>query len=225
MKGIVFSIKHSEKGKRHRLFRLRIKGIELKQLISLYGLELLFVIIFIIGVILGSFSCKNVDTDVLEKLDFLFLSNMESRLELTSFDLFCSSFASGFLFILSAFLLSFTAWGMFALPFLCAFRGFGVGLSSAYLFSQYHITGIGFYILVILPGTVLFLFAFIMSLKEAFTQSVYLLKSYFSTTYDAFLLRRTKTYLFRNCMILLFTAFSAFVDMLLFLVFSDMFKF
>lgn len=225
MKGIVFSVKRSDNSRGFTFFKSRLKGVSLKQLFSLYGLQILFVIIFILGVILGSFSYRNINNDVLKKLDFLFLSNLESRLELLSFDLFCSSFASAFLFILAAFLLSFTAWGMFALPFLCAFRGFGVGLSSAYLFSQYHITGIGFYILVVLPGTVLFLFAFIMALKEAFSQSVYLLRSYFSSTYDAQLLRRTKTYLFRNCVILIFTAFSAIVDMILFLVFSDMFKF
>ncbi len=225
MKGIVFSIKHRERGRRNKTLISHLKGVSIKQLISLYGIQILFVIIFILGVVLGSLSYNRISPDILKKLDVLFLSDLESRLEFTAFELFSSSFASGFLFVFASFLLSFAAWGMFSLPLLCAFRGFCVGLSSSYMFSQYHITGIGFYILVVLPGTVLFLFAFILSLKESFSQSIYLLRSYFSSTYDGILLRRTKTYLFRNSVILIFTVVSSIVDMLLFLLFSDMFNF
>ncbi len=225
MKGIVYSIKRGQHKYRENSLRSRLFSVSLKQLLSMYGTMLLFLVVFILGLVFGSLGFKNTDSSALEKLDFLFLSDLESRLQFSAFELFCSSFASSFLFILSAFLLSFTAWGMFALPFLCAFRGYCTGLSSAYMFSFYGITGIGFYILVILPGTVLFLFAFILALKEAFSQSVCLLKSYFSSMYDGLLLKRTKTYLLRNCMILVFTAFSAVIDMLLFLLFADMFNF
>lgn len=225
MKGIVFSIKHREKIRRNRVLLSRLKGVSVKQLLSLYGIQFLFIVIFILGVVLGSLSYKNVSPEILKKLDVLFLSDLENRLEFTAFELFSSSFASGFLFILISFLMSFAAWGMFTLPLLCAFRGFCVGLSSTYMFSQYHIAGIGFYVLVILPGTVLFLFSFILSLKESFTQSICLLKSYFLKTYDGVLLRKTKTYLFRNSVILVFVVVASLVDMLLFLLFSDMFNF
>ncbi len=225
MKSIVYSIKRGQHRYRENRLKIRFYGVSLKQLLSMYGIQLLFLFVFILGSVLGSLSFKSTDSGVLEKLDFLFLSDLDSRLEFSAFELFSSSFASSFLFILSAFLLSFTAWGMFALPFLCAFRGYCTGLSSAYMFSYYGITGIGFYILVVLPGTVLFLFAFILSLKEAFSQSVCLSKSYFSSTYDGLLLKRTKTYLFRNCVILIFAAFSAVIDMILFLLFADMFNF
>ena len=225
MKGIVFSIKHRERHYRPLYRKSKLTKTAIKSFLNRYLIDLLFVIIFLLGVVLGSFSFSKVSDETLKRLDFLFLTNLSNRLELSPFDLFCSSFASGFVFILTAFLLSFTAWGMFALPLLCAFRGFGVGLSSAYIFSQYSVTGIGFYILVVLPATVLFLFAFIMSLKESFAQSILLLKVFFSSTYDAFLLRRTKTYLFRNCVILVFVAFSAVIDMALWVLFAGMFNF
>lgn len=225
MKGIVFSIKHRERHYRPSRSKERITITSVKKFFNQYSIQLLFAIIFILAIVLGSFSFDKISEDTLEKLDFLFLTNLENRLELSAFDIFCSSFASGFIFVFLSFLLSFTAWGMFALPLLCAFKGFGVGLSSAYMFSQYSVTGIGFYILVILPATVLFLFAFLMSLKESFAQSILLLRVYFSSTYDAFLLRRTKTYLFRNCVILIFVAFSAVIDMLLWVLFAGMFNF
>lgn len=225
MKGIVFSFKRRDNNRLSNNFLKRITTFSIKQFLSMYGIQLFFVFSFVLGVVLGAFSFDNIDADVLKKLDFLFLSDLESRCELNAFDLFCSSFSSSFIFIFSSFLLSFSAWGMFALPFLSAFFGSCIGVSSAYMFSQYGITGIGFYILVVLPGTALFLFAFILSLKEAFVQSVFLMKSYFSSTYDGLLLKRTKSYLFRNCVVLAFSVASSIVDMFLFLLFSDMFKF
>ena len=225
MKGVVFSVKHKE---RHCLPYNSHRNITKKSVIAFVkrnSLQLLFAVVFVLSIILGSISFSRISPDTLRKLDFLFLTNLDNRLKLTPFDLFCSSFASDFLFVFVAFLLSFTAWGMFALPLLCAFKGFGVGLSSAYMFAQYSVTGIGFYILVVLPATVLFLFAFLMSLKESFAQSVLLLRTYFSSTYDAFLLRHTKTYLLRNCVILVMVAFSAAVEMVLWVLFAGMFNF
>lgn len=223
MKGIVFSIRHREQ-QYNRSVRTHRK-LSFKRFINLYGLHLFFLLTFILGIVLGSIAFKNFDEQLLQKLGFLFLTNIENRLELSAFDIFSSSFASDFIFIFSAFLLSFTVWGAFALPLLCAFKGFGVGISSAYMFSQYSVTGIGFYILVILPGTVLFLFAFITALKEAFTQSVHLIKVFLPTQSESTLLRYTKVYLFRNFAVLILTAFSAIIDMLLWLLFANMFNF
>lgn len=225
MKGVVFSIKHGEGHFAQNSVHRKITKKSIKDFFAKYSLELLFAVVFVLSIILGSVSFSRISQETLQKLDFLFLTNLDNRLKLSSFDLFCSSFASGFLFVFFSFLLSFTAWGMFALPLLCAFKGFGVGLSTAYMFSQYSVTGIGFYILVVLPATALFLFAFLMSLKESFVQSVLLLKTYFSSTYDVFLLRRTKTYLFRNCIILIMVAFSAVVEMVLWVLFAGMFNF
>lgn len=225
MKGIVFSIKHRHYGSSKQHHTSRIHNFSIKRFFSYYGVQSFFLIIFILGIVLGSFSYKGASDNLLTSLDFLFVTNLDNRLKLSAFDIFSSSFASNFLFVFAVFLLSFTAWGIFALPFLCAFKGFGVGISSAYMFSQYSVTGIGFYILVILPGTVLFLFAFITALKEAFSQSFYLLKMYIPSATDSLLLRHTKTYLFRNFVILIFTAFSAIVDMIMWVVFANMFNF
>ena len=93
------------------------------------------------------------------------------------------------------------------------------------MFSQYSVTGIGFYILVVLPGTVFFLLAFVTALKEAFSQSTLLFKLYFASSGDTPMSRYVKTYLFRNFIILIFTALSAIVDMILWIVFANMFNF
>lgn len=225
MKGIVFSIKHRE----HQHVGMRaipfLRDFSFRRFFSFYGVQCFFFLTFILGIILGAFYLRSASDSLLLKLDFLFVTNLDNRLELSAFDVFCSSFSSDFIFVFMAFLLGFTVWGMFALPLLSAFSGFGVGISSAYLFSQYSVTGIGFYILVILPGTVLFLLAFITALKESFSQSFSFLKLYFPSNSDVLLLRHTKTFLFRYFVVIVFCAFSAIVDMLLWVVFANMFNF
>ncbi len=225
MKGIVLSVKRRQFSLGAHHYTPRIHNFSIKRFLSFYGVQSLFFIVLVLGVILGSFSFSKASDDLLAQLDFMFVTNLASRLELSGFDVFCSSFTSDFIFILSAFLLSFTVWGTLALPLLCAFKGFGIGISSAYMFSQYSVTGIGFYILVILPGTVLFLLTFITALKEAFSQSALLFKLYFSPSDDTRMLRFAKTYMFRNFIILIFTVLSAIVDMILWIVFANMFNF
>ncbi len=225
MKGIVFSVKRRNFKYKPRYQTRGVRSFSFKRFFSFYGIQTLFLLIFILGILLGSFSHGHIGADLLKKLDFLFLTNIDSRLEYTAFDLLCSSFASSFIFVLSAFLVGFAAWGVFACPFLCAFKGYAVGISSTYMFSQYDITGIGFYILVILPGTVLFLLAFIAALKESFSQSVYMLKAYAPNFSNTTLIRHTKVFLFRYFIVLIFVSLSAIIDMVLWLLFANMFNF
>lgn len=224
MKGIVLSFGSFKRGKEQRAFTRR-RGFDVRRFLSSYSIHLVFVAIFMISVIYGFFSVKNFSPRFLGQLDFLFVTNMQQRLGLSAFSIFCSSLASGFLFIFVAFLMGFSAWGMAFLPFLCAFRGFGVGISSAYLFTQYSISGIGFYILVILPGTVLFLLSFIIALKEAFTASTLLFRFYFSTKQEHSLCRHTRTYIVRNSYVLLLLVACALLDMLLWVLFANLFRF
>lgn len=224
MKGIVFSVERDFQRIKTE-HRRPFSEFSIKRFLSLYGLYLFYIAIFLLGVIFGALSFSKVDSSVFEQLDLLFMTNMEERLKLSAFEIFTASFASDFLFIFSSFLLSFTAWGIVALPLLCAFRGYGVGLSSAFLFSQYSFSGIGFFILVILPGTVLFLFAFLLALRESSSHSLVVLKMYFPSVSDVLLLRHLKPFFFRYFVVTIFTVASALFDMMLWVLFANLFKF
>lgn len=225
MKSFVFSIKHKERYKSPESYHTRHPIVSLKRFFTYYGIESVFAVLFLLGVILGSFSLRFCSDTVLKKLDILFLTNIENRLEFSAFDIFCSSFASNFIFLLFAFLLSFTVWGSLALPFLCAFKGFCVGVSSTLMFSQHSLAGIGFFVLIVLPGTVMFLLSYLSALKEAFTQSLYVLRMFSNSFSGGILIRHTKRFLFRYFVFLIFTALCAVVDMLLWVLFANMFNF
>lgn len=225
MKGIVFSF--NEHSRPHRFVEKprRIHSFSIKRFFSFYGIQFFFMLDFILGIVLGSLSLKSASSDTLNALDFLFVTNLENRLSLTAFEVFYASFASDFVFVFAVFLLNFACWGVFVLPLICAFKGFGVGISSAYMFTKFGVTGIGFYILVILPGTVMFLLCFITALKEAFIGSFNLLKAYFPSSRDGLLHRYVKTYLYRNFVILLFVVLAAIIDMIFWVIFANMFNF
>ena len=224
MKGIVFSVERDFKTPKSE-HRRPFSDFSLKRFLSLYGLYVFYIATFIFGIIFGAVSFSKIDASAFELLDLLFMTNMEESLKLSAFEIFCASFASNFLFVFSAFLLSFTAWGILCLPILCAVKGYGIGISSAFLFSQYSFSGIGFFILVILPGTVLFLFAFLLALRESFSHSLIVLKMYFPSFSDVLLLRHLKPFFFRYFLVAVFTVVSALFDMMLWVLFANLFKF
>lgn len=223
MKGIVFSMNRNAGQGTTSFFRFRPR-FSLKRFITYYGISTLFFMVFLLGFILGVLSYDDFSADFLNKLDFLFLTNLNSRLELKAFEIFCSGFTSYIIFVFIACILGFSAFGVFALAFLCAFKGVGVGMSCALLISEHSITGLGFYILVILPGTVLFLLAFLLAMKESFSLSASTLKCFFTNNEKNDLKRYVKPYFFRYLIISVFAVFSALVDMIMWVLFANMFN-
>ena len=159
MKGLIFTFGNKQKA--IRLPQLKERGFDLKRLLSRYGVQAVFGALFLMGLVVGALSGRSFSTDTLSKLDLLFVTNIDARMKMSFFDIFVSCFVSYFLFLFCVFLSALSAWGFTAVPVLSALKGFTVGLSSAFIFALYQLSGVGFYILVVLPGTVLFLFVFI----------------------------------------------------------------
>ena len=153
MKSIVFSFK-----KRY-LFR-RSKGIspsDVRFFIRRYSVVLIFVSAFLTGLVFGSIYASKADKQMLD-----------ARLGQNAVSTFCACFASDFIFLTVVFLLGLAPWGIPFLPFVSAFKGFGTGLTAAYLIITYSLKGAGFYLLVVLPGTFLFCLALVKLSAYAF---------------------------------------------------------
>ena len=224
MKVIVF---HFRKNKHI----LRIPSIgsaktSVKRYLSRYGLQVFFMALFMLGLVIGASFYRNYDKSIFDKLDLLFLSNIRSRLDMTAFEIFISCFASYFLFVFAAFLCAFSVWGFSALPIVALFRGFAVGLSSAFIFALYKMSGIGFYILVVLPGTVLFLLTMISYFTRAFGLSLRFNRlSVLGNNDTGGIKPAIRFFLKKSLMVFFYTGGCAVVDMLLWILFTDKFKF
>ena len=129
MKGIVFTKPKFLKN----LFRRNRPKFDIRK----NAMFLLLCLFLLVGVILGVICARNGDKSLIEKLDFLFLTDFENKRNMGLFSVFSASFASGFLLLLATFLLGISSWGFFVLPAIPLFKGFGFGISTGYMYAAY----------------------------------------------------------------------------------------
>ena len=224
MKGIVFHFNSNKKFLRLPDIKERSRGF--KSLVSRFGMQTVLAVLFVLGLVIGAASSKSFDKEVLDRLDLLFVTNLDSRMGMSVVDIFIACFVSYFLFILCVFLAAASVWGFAAIPLLAALKGFTVGVSTAFIFSLYKLPGIGFYILVVLPGTVLFLFTYIRYSTESFRMSLrYFKLSVFGADREPGLARSLKRFLKRTLFAFLASGVCSAVDMILWILFAGKFDF
>ena len=221
MRGFVFSFSR----RRRKVPSHNNKGIsKLPRIFHRNMAVILFTFMFAAGMLMGSLSARNADSSFLDKMDFLFTTNLSVRLQQPVFSTFAASFASNFLFLFFVFLCGLAPWGMIALSFAPAFKGFGTGLSAGYLFITYGFKGVGFYLLVILGGTFVFSFALIMECVQAHSISCTIAKAVFSVSQDNnAVCHYVRNYLVRSLYFLILTAAASLADMMLWTAFSGLF--
>lgn len=128
---------------------------------------ILLALCFLVGMALGAVFARNVDSSVLDKMDFLFYSNFTERASQPALSVFSASFASSFLFVLVCFFCGLSLWGVFAVPAILLFRGLGLGLTSGYLYAVHGFHGVIFHFLVILPGAYVCCLALLLAGRES----------------------------------------------------------
>ena len=164
MQGIVFTYKTR---KRRGKTRVKKTGQSIKPALKRWGGIMLFALMLVAGLTVGSICSGGLSSDTLKNIDFLFATNMPQRLSGGAWGAFCAGFASDFLFLLAAFLMGLSLWGAAALPLVAFFKGFGVGVSAGYLILSFGVKGVLFYISVLLPGIVISGMALIYELNAA----------------------------------------------------------
>ena len=208
MKGVILSLPvRTHRRKPERDFS---PGVFLKKHLS----TILFTLVFAAGVVWGAVVSVKSDEAFLLDMDFLFTTNLSSRLSMGMLSSFGAHFASNFIFIFAATLCGLSPWGMGVLPFVLAFKGFGTGLSAAYLISHYGLKGLGFYIVVVLPGAFIFSLALTFMCSESSFMSVRIARCIFLKSENPVpLWLRVKKYLFRCIYFLFVSAIGALCDM------------
>ena len=127
MKSLVFSFKKAKSGRRGLR---RITLSDLQYFFRRYGLRVMFTSVLLVGLVAGSICAQNSGENLLKSLDFLFTTNLDARLAQNAAGTFCACFASDFIFLFSVFLLGLTPWGVFVMPFVVLFKGFGTDRKS-----------------------------------------------------------------------------------------------
>ena len=189
------------------------------------GVFWVFCVVLFTGIILGAVSGKNADNDVMERLDFIFRTNYHIRCSEGMVAGFISSFGTLVLFLTALFLMGLSLWGglvCWTVPF---FKGYGYGLSVGYLYSAYGFYGVGYNLLMILPG--MFLSAFILSAAaaEVLKNSVKMTKLFVRSAVKDDPPMQLAEYVQKMMFFLLLCALASVADTLMALCFSWIFKF
>ncbi|XOQ44439.1 MAG: Stage II sporulation protein M [Clostridium sp.] len=184
--------------------------------------ELVFLaIIFLAGMSIGAVYARNADIHALERLDFLFAGNFKARLTESFLSIFTASFASAFLFVFACFLCGLSIWGMFLIPFIPFFRGFGLGLTAGYLYACYGGKGVLFTFIVILPGAYICCLAILLAARNGIGFS-HLLASLNSNKVNH---TKLKIYTLRFGVALGIVFLASLIDLLLSVCFGGLFSF
>ncbi len=180
-------------------------------------------LVLVIGMIFGAVYARSAENTVLEKLDFIFFSNYKTRISQTLFTTFTSSVASSFLFLLLCFLSGMSLWGSAFVPLILFFRGFGLGLTSGYIYAFYGFKGILFNAIVILPSAFLSSVCVIFAARESIRYSVLLAaaeRSRHSNETDY----TVRTYLNRYALLLILLLGSGVLDVICTACFAGIFS-
>lgn len=224
VKGFIFSIK--EKTDLIRTGRFSLTTQDIKYYIKRYGIYILFISMLIVGLACGTVYAMSADKEMLASLDFLFFTNLDARLSQNVINTFCACFASDFIFLTVVFLLGLAPWGIPFLPFVSAFKGFGTGLTAAYLIITYSLKGAGFYLLVVLPGTFLFCLALVKLSAYAFEISKQMFFSLIGHSHQTNSLKNEVIdFCSRSVSALIMTFCSTLLDTTLWCLFSGAFNF
>ena len=96
MKGFVF---HINKSRPVSLNGIKERALSLREIVKRYGVQAFFGTLFVMGLAVGAASSRSFDRELLERLDFIFVTNISSRMSMTPFGIFSSCFVSYFVFI------------------------------------------------------------------------------------------------------------------------------
>ncbi|MDR0914567.1 MAG: stage II sporulation protein M [Oscillospiraceae bacterium] len=185
-----------------------------------------FGFVILVGIFWGAAVAKGADRSLALSLDFLFTTNLQARLAHGFFETFCACFASNFMFLLAVYVFAAAPWGCAAVPLILFFKGFGVGLCAGHLYIQYGLKGLGFYVVVLLLGIFIFSVALVVHSKNAFNLSKRFVRLCFFKKSESFgFAAEFKNFTLKSAQVLIFAAFSALVDTVLWSVFAPLFNF
>lgn len=214
MKGILLSVGKS---------RISFKKQDILYFFRRYGIDTLLGISLCAGLVLGAFCAGSADKELIKSLDFIFVSDFKSRCEQAVLSLFAASLTSNFIFFLVNFLLGLSSWGCVGVPFLIAFKGFGMGLTGGYLYKSYGMSGAGFFLLVMLLGYVISSLALIFQGKNSilFSNNLFAKIRGVSAKTDETIYK----YIVNNSFMLIALSIGAMTDAILNTLFAGVFAF
>lgn len=182
-------------------------------------------IMLLIGIFFGSMLINFSDDQLIKFINTLFLSDFKERLSKPLLDVFIASMSSTFIFVLMAFFMGLSVWGVILAPIIPFIRGICVGLCEAYLYTTFGLKGVCFHFLVFLPGIFISSIAVLLITREAIKISNCFYLSLQNSNKISSLSNNIKLYLIHSGSITIIIFISSVIDLLSNVLFSKFFYF
>ena len=178
--------------------------------------------LFTSGMIIGAGLFRSTPENISEFSE-IFDNFILTRTDETVLQLFFNSLIINLTFILISFFAGMSCFGFPITVILPVIKGFGYGVIAGYLFSEYTMSGIGYYLLTILPGGIISNATLLYICNEAcFLSADTLMIVLGKKQADK---NKTILYVKKILLLIMITVFSSFLDSLLVKAFSYLFTF
>lgn len=184
---------------------------------------ILLLSLFICGLIIGSFVVKNNDSIMSNQLESIIKSGITTKNNSQFWEVFFNSITVNLVFLISAFSLGLCAIGIPFISLIPLIKGFGLGISGAYIYSNYSVKGVCYCLLILFPAQIISSALLIYACNESYYMSGDL---FFSLNNSLNLKEKNpvRLYLTRFLLLALFIALSAGFDAVLSSLFSSFFS-
>lgn len=192
--------------------------------ISKNNIVIIMAIFYALGILFGVLWLKN-SQSILEIARQSFSDYLAARENKGMFSVFLSSFMGTLPIALLLFLCGTSIVGIVLTPLAVCYRGFEYGVLSGFLYTTFSLQGIAFNSLILIPCTILAVFGYIISGREALKFSLKLAKISMPKGQAANLYSDFKTYCKIFILILILFVFSALLDAIMSVSFLKFFNF
>lgn len=199
-------------------------GVKVKKIgkLSYNDSSVLFLmVLFLIGVLVGTILYCNLESESLDRLSKLSGSFIDSRLGQTFIQTFVNSFSGTFMLLLACFILGFGAVFQPLEILIPVFRGLGIGVSLSGMYSQFGVGGFCTSLVLIIPNGIISAMVLIIAVREAIRMSNSIGNAIFSrkTVYEPV---DYKLYFTKFVILSAILTISSLTDSLLTFLFADL---
>ncbi|GMB10888.1 MAG: stage II sporulation protein M [Candidatus Improbicoccus devescovinae] len=187
--------------------------------------NIIFVIVLLIGMVIGSICLGLISSDTSEKLNFLLINDLKTKNSGFNKLNFICSVGTSMTFVVSMIIFALSFLGPLAMFIIIFLRGFGLGLIMGCIYVFYYFKGIIFCIFILLPGVFLSSVGIILIASQSFNFSIKFTSKILPNSNSLPLWPEFLDYIKNVTFSMIFVLFAALIDFTLLGLFCRFFEF
>ncbi len=204
-----------------------MQGTSLKTVVRDSNKNILFgslLALYIFGMIYGSLLIKSDVNSVWSELEFITNEYRAMQIEQSVITTFCNSFFSSFILVLLPYLFGYSSIGQLGTIVIPFFNGLGLGCALGYLYLNFGLKGVGYSALIVIPHSVVALFALMIACRESIKLSNLFFQSFLPKQEKTVNINIIKLYNIKFIVLLGILLCAALINVATVMLFSKMFR-